>query len=649
MDDAAPLWVPARDRIESAALTRFRRQLQALPDNCDYPTFHRWSVANRERFWSALWEFAGIVGTRGEAPFLLNGDRLPGSQWFPDARLNYAENLLRRRDDAIALVGILENGQRSALTFRELYRRVAGLAAALKREGIVPGDRIAGYLPNVNDAVVAMLATTSLGAIWSSCSPDFGSDGLLDRIGQIAPRILFTADGYTYSGIRHDSLSRVAAALPQLPSVERVIVVPILNTVPDISAIPAALLIDSYIDPRAVECAFERLPFDHPLFILYSSGTTGRPKCIVHGAGGVLLEHQKEHLLHTDIGPDDVVFYYTTCGWMMWNWLVSALACDATLVLYDGSPAYPQADSLMALIEQEGITVFGTSARYIASLQKADARPGLEHDLRSLQTILSTGSPLAAESFRYVYAHIRKDVLLSSIAGGTDLLGCFASGNPCLPVYAGELQCKGLAMDVDVVDDDGKSLAGSKGELICRRSFPSVPLGFWNDDDDRLFHDAYFARFANIWTHGDYAEITAREGLIIHGRSDALLNPGGVRIGTAEIYRQVEKIPEVVESVAVGQQWGDDCRIVLFVRLADGKLLSSGIEANIRQTIRANTTPRHVPARIIQIAEVPRTRTGKVAELAVRKVIHGETVDNAGALANPGSLDLYRDIAALRT
>jgi acetoacetyl-CoA synthetase len=504
-------------------------------------------------------------------------------------------------------------------------------------------------MPNVIDTVVAMLAATSIGAVWSSCSPDFGSDGLLDRFGQIAPRILFTADGYTYNGVRHDSLARVTAVLSQLPSVQRVIVAPVLQSKPDVAGIRDAMLFADYCIDDATECEFVRLPFDHPLFILYSSGTTGKPKCIVHCAGGVLLEHQKEHLLHTDLGPDDVAFYYTTCGWMMWNWLVSALACGSTLVLYDGSPACPQADSLLQLVEQEGITVFGTSARYIASLEKAGARPADRYNLGSLKTILSTGSPLTAESFRYVYTHIRQDVLLSSIAGGTDLLGCFVSGSPCLPVYAGELQCKGLGMDVDVVAEDGTSLAHGKGELVCRQSFPSVPIGFWNDPDNRQFHTAYFARLPNIWAHGDYAEITGHAGLIIHGRSDALLNPGGVRIGTAEIYRQVEKLPAILDSVVVAQQWDTDSRIVLFVRLQDGMELTHALEADIRQTIRTNTTPRHVPARIIQVADIPRTRTGKVAELAVRKVIHSEAVSNAEALANPASLELYRDLPALRT
>jgi acetoacetyl-CoA synthetase len=644
----APLWTPARDRVEAAAITRFTARAQPALEGAGYGALHRWSVDNRAEFWSALWDFAGIVGDKGSPPYLLDGDRLPGSRWFPAARLNYAENLLRRGDDHVALVSVLENGRRETLSYRSLRQRVAALAAALAADGLGPGDRVAGYVPNVTDTVVAMLATTSLGAVWSSCSPDFGMQGLLDRFGQIAPRILFTADGYYYNGKMHDSMARVAEVLPQLPSVQRVVVIPVTGGSGGLQGIANGVLFRDYVAGAATDLRFARRSFDDPLFILYSSGTTGKPKCIVHGVGGALLEHQKEHLLHTDLGPDDVFFYFTTCGWMMWNWMVSALATGCTVVLYDGAPGFPQPDRLLELIEQERITVFGTSAKYISLLEKEGARPGRRFGLRSLKTILSTGSPLSPESYRYVYQHIKQDVLLSSIAGGTDLLGAFASGNPCLPVYAGELQCKGLAMDVDVVDDDGHSVRQRKGELVCRRSFPSVPLGFWADADNRRFHDAYFARFENIWTHGDYAEVTAQDGLIIHGRSDALLNPGGVRIGTAEIYRQVEKIPAVVESVAVGQEWEDDCRVILFVRLKDGLKLDEALASSIRQTIRENTTPRHVPARIIQVQDIPRTRSGKIAEIAVRKAIHGEPVSNTEALANPESLGLYASLRALR-
>jgi acetoacetyl-CoA synthetase len=643
-----PLWSPTTARVEAAALTRFTKQKKPELVSAGYGPLHRWSIEHRAEFWSALWDFAGIVGDKGAPPYLLDEDCLPGSRWFPAARLNYAENLLRRRDNHTALIGVLENGERSSVSYRELHQRVAGLATALTNDGVGLGDRVAGYLPNVIDTVVAMLATSSIGAMWSSCSPDFGHPGLLDRFGQIEPKVLFTADGYYYNGKRHDSLARIAAALPELPSVIRVVVIPVVGDSPAIGSIESAVILRDYIDPAATECRFERLPFDHPLFIMYSSGTTGRPKCIVHSAGGALLEHQKEHLLHTDIGPDDIFFYYTTCGWMMWNWLVSGLACGSTVVLYDGAPGYRDPDSLMRLIEQERLTVFGTSAKYISMREKENARPGKRYDLGSLQTLLSTGSPLAPESFHYVYKHIKQDVLLSSIAGGTDILGAFASGNPCLPVYAGELQCLGLGMAVDVADDQGQSIRQQKGELICRRSFPSVPAGFWNDPDNSRFHAAYFARFEKVWTHGDYAEITTHDGMIIHGRSDALLNPGGVRIGTAEIYRQVEKVPAVVESVAVGQAWGGDCRVILFVRLHGEAKLTDAIVAEIRQTIRANTTPRHVPAKIIQVLDIPRTRSGKIAEIAVRKVISGDPVDNTEALANPESLSQFMHLRELR-
>ncbi len=642
------LWTPAKSRVEAAAITRFAAVAQPGLQGAGYGALHRWSVDHRADFWSALWDFAGILGEKGPPPYLLDGDRLPGSRWFPAARLNYAENLLRRGDDHLALVSVLENGRRETLTWRGLRQRVAALAAALASDGVVAGDRVAGYVPNVIDTVVAMLATTSLGAVWSSCSPDFGIAGLVDRFGQIAPKVLFTADGYYYNGKVHDSLGRVGEALPHLPSVLRVVIIPVAGSSSGTAGIVQGVLLADYLVRDATEPRFERLPFDHPLFILYSSGTTGKPKCIVHGVGGALLEHQKEHLLHTDLGPDDVFFYFTTCGWMMWNWMVSALATGCTIVLYDGAPGYPQVDSLVQLIDKEGITVFGTSAKYLSLLDKEGARPGERYRLDSLKTILSTGSPLSPETFRYVYRHIKPDVLLSSIAGGTDLLGAFASGNPCLPVHAGELQCKGLGMDVDVVEDEGRPIRQRKGELVCRRSFPSVPLGFWADPDNSRFHEAYFSRFENVWTHGDYAEITAHDGLIIHGRSDALLNPGGVRIGTAEIYRQVEKIPAVTESVAVGQTWGDDCRVILFVRLRDGVHLDEALAASIRQTIRENTTPRHVPARIVQVQDIPRTRSGKIAEIAVRKAIHGEPPGNTEALANPESLGLYANLRELR-
>ncbi|ROR97923.1 acetoacetyl-CoA synthetase [Sinobacterium caligoides] len=645
-ETAEPLWGPSAARVQASAMRRFQFRLREQLEGDDYAALHRWSVEQREAFWSALWDFAAIVGDKGAPPLLCQGDRLPGSSWFPRASLNYAENLLRRRDDHPALVARLEDGQRQTLSYAQLYRRVAGLGAAMRAEGVVAGDRVAAFVPNVADAVVAMLATASIGAVWSSCSPDFGVQGLLDRFGQIEPKLLFTADGYYYNGRRHDSLARVREILPSLPSVERVVVLPVLG-VGDVAEIASARLIDDYIVHEVEVCEFNRLPFDHPLFILYSSGTTGRPKCIVHGAGGTLLEHQKEHLLHTDIGPDDVFFYFSTCGWMMWNWQLSGLATGCTLLLYDGSPTYPQLDSLLGLVDAEGITVFGCSARYIATLQRAEVDCRGRLPLTTLQTVLSTGSPLAAESFRYVYRAWKPDLLLSSISGGTDILGAFASGNPCLPVFAGELQCIGLGFDLAVYGDDGQSLTAAKGELVCRRSFPSVPLGFWRDSGDRRFVAAYFSRFANTWWHGDYAELTDSGGLVIHGRSDALLNPGGVRIGTAEIYRQVDQLAAVADAIVIGQRWQGDCRIVLFVRLAEGVSLSAALERQIAEQIRRHTTQRHVPAKIIQVADIPRTMSGKLAEVAVRKVVHGEPLDNLEALANPESLQYYRQLAAL--
>jgi len=625
-------------------VTRFQPQLEAA----EYEVLHRWSVEDPEEFWSGVWDFAAIVGDKGAGPFLQGAARFPGARWFPQARLNYAENLLRRCDDAVALVGLLENGERTELSYSQLHRRVAALAAALRRDSVTVGDRVAGYLPNVIDTVVAMLATTSIGAIWSSCSPDFGSEGLLDRFGQIEPKVLFVADGYFYNGREHDALARVAPVLTQLTSLRRVVIVPVTGATHAARQIPNAVEYADYPDYSAGECTFERLPFDHPLFIMFSSGTTGRPKCIVHSAGGALLEHQKEHLLHTDIGPDDVFFYFTTCGWMMWNWLVSGLATGCTVVLYDGSPAWPDPDSAISLIDREKITVFGASARYLSALQSAESRPAQHLDLGSLRTILSTGSPLSAACFRYVYEHIKSDVLLASISGGTDLLGAFVSGNPCLPVYAGELQCKGLGFDIDVVDENGETLRRGQGELVCRRPFPSVPVGFWNDVDNHKFHAAYFERFAGIWAHGDFAEFTSHHGMLIHGRSDAVLNPGGVRIGTAEIYRQLEHVPAVVDAVVVEQKRDGDSRVVLFVKLRPGQFLDNNMRDRVKSVIRANATPRHVPDVILEVADIPRTRSGKTAELAVRNVVNNQPVDNTTALENPESLLLFNNLAGLR-
>jgi acetoacetyl-CoA synthetase len=648
-----PLWQPDAARIGAAEITRFRREAEArfaleLPD---YAALHRWSVDRPDQFWGLMWDFGGVVASaRGDA-VLADGDRLPGARWFPGARLNYAENLLRRRHGGTAIVFRGENGARRAVTNEALYDQVSRIAAALRVHGIKPGDRVAAWLPNTPDAIACILAASSIGAVWSSCSPDFGVQGVLDRFGQIAPRILFAAEGYHYNGRPIDCRPRAAEIASRLDTVEAVVTVPYA---PEEAAadpgMPGAMTLADFIAPHpAGRIEFAQLPFDHPLYILYSSGTTGAPKCIVHCAGGALLMHLKEHALHSDVKPGDRVFYFTTLGWMMWNWLISGLALGATLLLYDGSPFHPGPEILFDIAAEEGMTHFGTSAKYIDALKKAGLRPRDTHDLSALRGMLSTGSPLVAESFDYVYDAIKPDLCLSSISGGTDIVACFVLGNPAGPVWRGEIQARGLGMDVAVFDDDGNAIAGEKGELVCRKPFPSVPVGFWNDPGGSRFHGAYFARFPAVWCHGDWAEVTPHGGVVIYGRSDAVLNPGGVRIGTAEIYRQVEQIDEVAESIAVGQDWDGDVRIVLFVKLAEGAALDDALAKAIRDRIRAGASPRHVPAKILAVGDIPRTRSGKISELAVREVIHGRTVKNVEALANPLALDDYRDRAELRS
>lgn len=644
-----PLFTPAPQDVARSNMDHFRRTVEArygraLPD---YATLHRWSIEEREEFWEAVWDYCGVIGDKG-ARVLIDGDKMPGARFFPDARLNFAENLLRRRDDHEALVFVNEQGARRSLSHRDLYDGVSRLRQYLAAHGVGAGDRVAAIMPNMPETIIAMLATSSLGAVWSSASPDFGPAAIIDRFGQIEPKILFCVDGYFYNGKSHDGLGRAMAVADAVPSIAAIVMTPFAGT----NAAPDArvALWDAALAPYAPELIdFPQLPFDHPLYVLYSSGTTGKPKCIVHRAGGAILKHLQEHQHHGDIKPNDRFFYYTTCGWMMWNWLVSGLASGATLILYDGSPFYPNAEILFDLAERERITHFGVSAKYIDALMKAGARPRDRYALNALRVIFSTGSPLVPTGFDYVYDAIKPTVRLSSISGGTDLMGCFLGGNPMLPVWRGELTSAFLGMDVAAVDDAGRALPpGEKGELVCRRAFPTMPLGFWNDADGAAYARAYFARFENMWHHGDFLEATFHGGWIIYGRSDAVLNPGGVRIGTAEITRIVDRIDDIAESVVVGQDWDGDVRVILFVRLREGRALDDALKNKIKSEIRANATPRHVPAKIISIADIPRTMNGKIAELAVREVIHGRPVKNRDALLNPDALGLYADLPELR-
>lgn len=655
-DQADLLWTPSESRLTQSRLQDFMGYLETQGQGSyeDYGALHQFSVVKRESFWSALWDYTDIVAEQKGAVVAENSDTFPcqpdaGVRWFPEARLNFAENLLRYRDDRPALISRLENGQRRVVTYEQLHTHVAGLAASLRALGVGPGDRVAGFMPNVIETVEAMLATTSLGAIWSSCSPDFGINGVLDRFGQIQPKVLFAADGYFYNGKVCDSLERLAAISDAIDTLEQVVVIPVVSDQPDCSGLSKAVLWEDFLDSSAAEINFAQLPFDHPLFIMYSSGTTGMPKCIVHGAGGTLIQHLKEHQLHVDLSREDVMFYFTTCGWMMWNWLVSGLASGAALVLYDGSPFAQDGLSLLKAIEAEKISIFGVGAKYLAALEKAGIVPQDEVDLASLKTILSTGSPLSHESFRYVYKEFKADICLSSISGGTDILSCFVGGSPILPVHVGEIQAPGLGMAVEIWSDVGEPLLEGKGELVCTKPFPSMPIGFWNDTDGELYRQAYFNHWANVWAHGDYGEVTPSKGYIIHGRSDAVLNPGGVRIGTAEIYRQVERLEEVQESIVVGQEWDNDVRVVLFVVLTSGTVLSDNLRARIANAIRENTTPRHVPAKILEVPDIPRTLSGKIVELAVRNAIHGQPIKNTDALANPEALEAFKGRQELRT
>lgn len=650
------LWEPSPERVQNSNLTRFRELVNAKYGQSlhDYSALYDWSISEAPSFWESMWEFGGIKASREYDHVVDNFEDMLKARWFMGARLNFSENLLRYRDDSTAIVFKGEGQSTVRVTYQELYTQVARLAKALRQMGVIEGDRVAGFMPNMIETIVAMLATTSIGAVWSSCSPDFGVKGVTDRFGQIQPKVLFTANGYFYNGKSHDSLEQVAGIINDIPGIERIIVVPYTEQEPDISSLPKAMLYQDFILTAAgpegsiPELEFTQVPFDHPTYIMYSSGTTGVPKCIVHGAGGTLIQHLKEHMLHTDLKRGDVVFYYTTCGWMMWNWLVSALALGVTLVLFDGSPFYPDAGALWQLAQDEGITVFGSSAKYITTLEKSGLKPGKDYHLDKLKAVLSTGSPLSEDNFHYVYRDIKQDLCLSSISGGTDIISCFALGNPTGPVYSGELQCRGLGMKVESFSPDGKPLRGEKGELVCTAPFPSMPIYFWNDPNLTKYKKAYFDIFPNVWRHGDYVEITETEGIIIYGRSDATLNPGGVRIGTAEIYRQVETLSEIADSVVVGQKWEDDIRVILFIKLSEEIILSEELKDLIKTVIRKNTTARHVPAKVIAVKDIPYTLNGKKVEMAIYNIIHNEPVLNQDALANPESLDYFNNLVELK-
>jgi acetoacetyl-CoA synthetase len=641
------LWQPDEDRIKNSRMYHFMQHINAAYNQTfqDYTSLYNWSIENIPDFWAEIWQYAQIIHSRGYDQVVDDPGKLPGASWFSGAELNFAENLLRYRDNQTAIVFMGENMPVRKMTYAELYQAVARLAESFKAMGISPGDRVVGFMPNMPETIIAMLAGASLGATWSSCSPDFGIQGVLDRFGQIAPRVLFTSDGYYYKGRHISNLDRVARILTELPSVEQVVVVPYTEKEPDISGVPKAIRYEEFRsktqDPGM---DFRQLPFEHPHYIMYSSGTTGPPKCMVQGAGGVLIQQIKEHMLHVDLKREDNLFYATTCGWMMWNWLLCGLSQGATITLYDGNPFHPDPEVLWRLAEKEKITVFGTSAGYITALRNAGVKPGANHDLSALRALCSTGSPLDSEGFQYVYEEIKKDLQLASISGGTDINSCFFLGNPMGPVYLGELQCRGLGMKVKAYDDNGQPVYNQPGELVCEAAVPSMPLYFWNDPDGSKYRSAYFETFPGVWAHGDYIEINDRGGVVIYGRSDATLNPGGVRIGTAEIYRQVEGIDEVQDSLVVGQRTNGDEQVVLFVKLAEGCELDEALEKKIKTTIRENASPRHVPTKICAVPDVPYTLNMKKVELAVKKILHGRPVLNKDALSNPECLDFYETI-----
>ncbi len=644
------LWQPSQERIKSTNMYRFMRRINDLFgtrfDN--YQDLYQWSVDNIPDFWAQMWEFADIIHAKPYREVVDDPARMPGARWFSGARLNFAQNLLRFTDDRLAIVFCCEGGPVRRLTYADLYREVAHTAAALSSVGVQPGDRVAGFMPNIPETIIAMLAAASLGATWSSCSPDFGAKGVLDRFGQIEPKVLFSADGYIFKGKTVDSLPRVKEIIKNLPALERVIIVPYVTSDPEISGIRNSVLWHQFQDKQADKIDFADLPFGHPHYIMYSSGTTGPPKSLVQSAGGVLIQQLKELLLHTDLKREDNIFYFTTCGWMMWNWLTCSLATGATVMLYDGSPFHPDPGVLWRYAQDEGITVFGTSAGYLSALAASGLKPAEAYNLEPLKTILSTGSPLSEDGFHFVYRHIKPDVQLSSISGGTDINSCFVLGNPIGPVYAGEIQCRGLGVKVNAWDEEGRRVFNEPGELVCEAAIPSMPIFFLNDPDGEKYHNAYFARFPGVWTHGDFIEINDRGGAVIYGRSDATLNPGGVRIGTAEIYRQVEAIEEIEDSLVVGQKWKNDVRVVLFVKLAPGHTLDDSLKKKIRDTIRHNASPRHVPAKILEAPDIPYTLNMKKVELAVKRIIEGGKATNKDALRNPECLDYFANLKELQ-
>jgi acetoacetyl-CoA synthetase len=645
MNMPQPLWSPDQTSIDASNMMRFIEQVNLRHglSIADYDALYQWSIDEKETFWSEVWDFCEIIGNKGDR-ILINGEKIESAEWFPDASLNFAENLLRQKNDETAIFFRAEDQVEYNLSWQQLYDQVASVAAWLKSNGLQPGDRVAAYVPNLPEAVVAMLAATSLGAVWTSTSPDFGEESVIDRFGQTEPRFLFTVDGYFYNGKRHELGGKVKNIVAKLPSVEKVIQIEFAGFGNRIDATDW----NDIIAVPAEEIEFVARRFNDPLYVLYSSGTTGKPKCITHKVGGSLIQHLKEHMLHCDVKPGDRVFYFTTLGWMMWNWLVSALASKAALVLYDGSPFYPDGEVLWRYAKDVDMSIFGTSAKYIDALKNAEIHPLDKFELPALRTVASTGSVLAPESFDFVYQHIKKDVCVASVAGGTDIVSCFAICSPLLPVYRGEIQCRGLGMAVDVFSDEGESLRNVKGELVCTQTFPSQPCFFWGDDSGEKYHNAYFARFDNIWHHGDYVMLSEQNGLVIFGRSDATLNPGGVRIGPAEIYRHVEQLDEVVEGIVIGQDWDNDVRVVLFVVLQQGVELDDALVSKIKLTVREKCTPRHVPARVIQVNEIPRTKSGKIVELAVREVVHNREVKNIHSLANPEALEFYRDLPELQ-